>query len=114
VCTALAPPEVAALVTRSRLGPLSMASRVLLPQGPICVQVPRRSSRVPIVTPAFLRAAHDRGWPVHVWTIDDPFEMTALLDAGVDGIVSDRPSVLRQVLRDRARRSAAQRDDTTM
>jgi glycerophosphoryl diester phosphodiesterase len=49
-----------------------------------------------------------------VWTIDDPFEMDVLLQAGVDGIMTDRPSVLRQVMRDRARRSAPQRDDTTM
>jgi glycerophosphoryl diester phosphodiesterase len=114
VCTSLAPPEVAALVSRSRLGRLSVASGALLPDGPVCVQVPRRSSRVPIITPSFLRAAHDRGWPVHVLTIDDPFEMEGLLRSGVDGIITDRPSVLRQVLRDRVRRAAQQRDDTTM
>lgn len=105
VCTALAPPEVGALVTRSRLGRLSWASRFVLPDGPSCVQIPRRSSRLRLVTPTLVRLAHERGWQVHVWTIDDPAEMHGLLDLGIDGIMTDRPSVLRQVLDSRQRRN---------
>lgn len=103
VCTSLAPPEVAALVARTRLGRLSIASRFVLPSGPTCVQVPRRSMRLPVVTHAFIRQAHARDWPVHVWTVDDPSDMNSLLDMGVDGIITDRPSVLRQVLQSRSR-----------
>lgn len=101
VCTALAPPEVAALVARSRMGRLGVHSPFALPTGPVCVQVPPRSTRLPIVTPALLRLAHAHGWPVHVWTVDDPATMHSLLDLGVDGIMTDRPSVLRRVLEER-------------
>ena len=52
---------------------------------------------VPIVTPSFVRRAHAVGVPVHVWTIDDEAEMHRLLDLGVDGIMTDRPELLRSV-----------------
>ncbi len=63
-----------------------------------CAQVPRSMGRVRIVDEAFLHAAHERGMQVHVWTIDEPDEMHELLDLGVDGIMTDRPGVLRDVL----------------
>ena len=107
VCTSLAPQEVTALLSRSRLGPLSVGSRFVFPTGPTCVQVPARAAGVRIVTPAFLRQAARRGWPVHVWTVNDPSDMNRLLDAGVHGIITDRPSVLRQVLDTRARRNVS-------
>ena len=55
----------------------------------------------PIVDERFLRAAHRRGMPVHVWTVDDPNEMRRLLDLGVDGIMTDRPAELKSVLEER-------------
>ena len=57
--------------------------------------------RVPIVTPAFIATAHAAGLEVHVWTIDDPGEMRRLLALGVDGIMTDRPDLLRDVLIER-------------
>jgi glycerophosphoryl diester phosphodiesterase len=45
-----------------------------------------------------VEAAHARGAQVHVWTIDDEEEMEKLLDIGVDGLMTDRPSVLKKVL----------------
>ena len=45
--------------------------------------------------------AHSQDKQVHVWTIDDPDEMARLLDLGVDGIVTDRPDLLKDVMVDR-------------
>lgn len=63
-----------------------------------CLQVPVRYGRVTVVTGATVKAAHAAGRQVHVWTVNDAAQMTELLDLGVDGIVTDRADVLREVL----------------
>lgn len=83
------------------MGPSEVARLVLGVPGhsPACAaQVPHRARGVPVVTRRLIERAHRRGVQVHVWTIDDPVEMEALLDLGVDGLVTDRPTVLREVL----------------
>jgi glycerophosphoryl diester phosphodiesterase len=69
--------------------------------GPLAAQVPVQRGRVTVVDQRFVERVHRRGIQVHVWTIDDPEEMSRLLDLGVDGIMTDRPAVLRDVLNDR-------------
>jgi glycerophosphoryl diester phosphodiesterase len=64
-------------------------------------QVPPRYGDVEVVTESFVIAAHDAGIAVHVWTINERGEMARLLELGVDGIVSDRPSVLAGLLAER-------------
>jgi glycerophosphoryl diester phosphodiesterase len=66
-------------------------------QGADCVQVPRRRGPIPIVTARFVRAAHRAGLPVHVWTVDDESTMHDVLDLDVDGVMTDRPRLLRDV-----------------
>ena len=51
-----------------------------------------------LVDRRFVDEAHRRGLQVHVWTIDDRGDMEALLDLGVDGLMTDRPVVLKEVL----------------
>ncbi|MCC6007687.1 MAG: glycerophosphodiester phosphodiesterase [Rhodobacteraceae bacterium] len=69
--------------------------------GAPCLQVPERFRGIPVVTPRFVRAAHRAGAQVHVWTVDDPARMAALLEMGVDGLMTDRPRALRDLLRAR-------------
>lgn len=54
------------------------------------LQVPERFGWFRLVTTGFVRAAHDAGCEVHVWTINDTPTMMRLLELGVDGIVTDR------------------------
>ena len=63
------------------------------------LQVPREFGGIQVVTKQFVEAAHNQGLAVHVWTIDEREDMEALLNTGVDGIMTDRPSLLAQVLR---------------
>lgn len=65
------------------------------------LQIPRSYRLLPIVTGHTVSAFHDAGMDVHVWTVNDPVTMATLLDWGVDGIISDRPDVLRGVLENR-------------
>lgn len=62
------------------------------------LQVPWRSGDLVVVDEPFLDAARRLGLAVHVWTINDEAGMGELLDAGVDGIITDRPSVLVDLL----------------
>jgi glycerophosphoryl diester phosphodiesterase len=95
VCTALGPDDVRVLVGMARgdLAPQEFTAQ--------CAQVPPRVGDLTLVDAAFVDAAHACGVVVHVWTVDDPGEMRALLDIGVDGIMTDRPTVLKDVLTDR-------------
>ena len=56
---------------------------------------------VRIVTPARVQAVQRAGHQIQVWTVDDALQMHQLIDWRVDGIMTDRPDVLKQVLRER-------------
>ena len=62
------------------------------------IQVPPSFLGIELVTERFVEAAHALGLAVHVWTIDEPSEMARLCALDVDGIMTDRPSVLIGVL----------------
>ncbi len=89
----------------SSLGPAQVAilrAGVRPPWGGQAAQVPVKQGPVPIVDRRFVRSAHRRDLQVHVWTIDEPSEMRRLLDVGVDGLMTDRPAVLKDVLVERS------------
>jgi glycerophosphoryl diester phosphodiesterase len=56
-------------------------------------QVPECSGRLRIVSPRFIRYAHDASMKVQVWTVDDERDMKRLLEWGVDGLISNRPDL---------------------
>jgi glycerophosphoryl diester phosphodiesterase len=49
-------------------------------------------------TPETIRQMHDRGWKVWVWTVDDPARAVALVQAGADGIITNRPADIRRAV----------------
>lgn len=87
-------------VALARMLPLPVLTIAGRPRGQ-CLQVPARRGRFDVVTARFVRRAHALDQQVHVWTIDDADEMHRLLDLGVDGIMTDRTDILKDVLIER-------------
>ncbi|WP_026425574.1 glycerophosphodiester phosphodiesterase family protein [Actinokineospora inagensis] len=67
---------------------------------PLIAQVPVRQGPLRVVDRALVAAARRRDAEIHVWTIDEPEQMRELLDLGVDGLMTDRAQVLKDVLLD--------------
>ncbi|MCB5273054.1 putative glycerophosphoryl diester phosphodiesterase 1 [Arthrobacter sp. SO5] len=70
-------------------------------RGVQALQVPVSYGALTVVTPGLIRRAHRQGLQVHVWTVNEAAEMRRLLDLGVDGIVTDRADLLKEVLQER-------------
>lgn len=99
VVTSFSAQEVGEFVFRLRDGRLADYR----PAG-VALQVPPSFEGTAIVTAESVAAAHRLGLEVHVWTINDPGEMEALLDLGVDALMTDLPAVAAAVLRRRGAR----------
>jgi glycerophosphoryl diester phosphodiesterase len=61
-------------------------------------QVPETRSGLTVLTPRFVNAAHNRSMEVHAWTIDDVDDQARLIEMGLDGIITDRPDRLMELL----------------
>lgn len=94
VRTALGWRSLTALISASKAGLQPPAAVV---RGRFA-HVPVQLGRLPIHSASLVRRAHRLGVRVVVWTVDEPRLMHELLDMGVDGIITDRPDVLRTVL----------------
>lgn len=90
LCSSFGPAQISALRAGRRV-----------PGGGQIAQIPPRIGRFAVLTPRVLERAHRLGLQVHVWTIDDRAAMERLLDLGVDGIMTDRPQVLKDLLVER-------------
>jgi glycerophosphoryl diester phosphodiesterase len=56
-------------------------------------QVPEHNGMLRIVSPRFIRYAHEAAIKVQVWTVDDERDMRRLLEWGADGLISNRPDL---------------------
>jgi glycerophosphoryl diester phosphodiesterase len=100
--TSCSPRDALALRVRGWLDRAHLGrAGAVLPVPAELAQLPRRRGWVTVVDDSLVRAAHALGIEVHVWTVNDPDEMRALLDLGVDGLITDRPDLLRAVLVER-------------
>ncbi len=61
------------------------------------------------VSPGLIRSVHDAGKDIYVWTVNDPLQMSAMASMGVDGLITDRPAMAREVLRVRAEMGPGER-----
>ena len=93
VATAAGPSASVAMYAASRVGRS-------VNRGWDAYQLPRRL-RGGAVDAKLVDAVHEAGAHLHVWTVNEPEFMHDLLDLGVDGIVSDRPDLLNDVLEER-------------
>jgi glycerophosphoryl diester phosphodiesterase len=100
--------EMAELTAAAHLHSQAIIARALREVD--CVQIPAGPAKhgpehgefhVGIIDREMINIMHKLGKFVHVWTINDPNEMTRLLDLGVDGIVTNRPDLLKQILEER-------------
>jgi len=87
--------EMKAAVMASTLG-LSL----LLPRRADVFQIPYDHGGRIVATPHFVSLAHGAGKSVHVWTVNDEATMRHLIRIGVDGIITDAPSLLWKVARE--------------
>ena len=63
-----------------------------------CAQIPLKQWGVPVLTKKFIEIAKMQNKFVHVWTIDDKNQMFELIEFGVDGLMTDKPSVLKEAM----------------
>jgi len=62
-----------------------------------------------IANSRFVGRAHAAGKEVYVWTVNDKLNMSRIMSRGVDGVITDHPALARQVIKDRAELSSAER-----
>ncbi len=79
------------LLSRMRLGGLYTGLISAL-------QLPTKYYGCDLTHPSIINAAHDMGISVHYWTVNDPEEMKRLIELNVDGIITDRPDLLIEIV----------------
>jgi glycerophosphoryl diester phosphodiesterase len=99
-------PEVATSASRGEVTTFVLMGKVFL-SGLVLPQYesiqppfdPKESKNIPIMTERFIREAHAKNIAVEPWTVDDPELMQQYIEWGVDGIITDRPDLMVELLR---------------
>jgi glycerophosphoryl diester phosphodiesterase len=95
-------PEVATSSARQETTVFVLLSKVYLGRlySPAfySLQVPEESSDITVMTAQFVRAVHERNLKVEPWTINETEQMQQYIDWGVDGIITDRPDIMLEIL----------------
>lgn len=97
VATSASRSEVITFVLLSKIG----LSGLVSPQYQ-ALQVPFETSEtygIPLMTEAFIKAAHKKNLKVETWTLDDPQLMKRYMQWGIDGVDTDRPDLMMELLR---------------
>jgi glycerophosphoryl diester phosphodiesterase len=84
---------------RIRIGLLTDDKPVDLMMNAVAMRAYAINPHCDIVTADLCTAAHQRGLKVYTWTVDKESGMRALIEAGVDGIMTNYPERLRDILR---------------
>ena len=94
-------PDFLTSVTTAEVVPLLFRQKThTLPKAfkrKIIFQIPMAAGPVKVVTPAFVKAMHQRGAVVMVWTINDEETMRKLFEMGVDSVMTDDPALVIKV-----------------
>jgi len=93
VATSASPSEVSKFLALSKTGVAESYSPPMQ-----ALQVPEYIGSLQVVSKQFVEAAHKRNLKVHVWTINETADMQRLLELGVDGIMTDYPDRLLDLL----------------
>ncbi len=93
VATSASPSEVSFFLARYKLG----LSESYSPEMQV-LQIPEKLGSLQIVTEDYIKAAHERNLDVHVWTIDDIEDMKRLIGIKADGIMTNYPDRLLELL----------------
>lgn len=96
VATSYGQSEVLLRVILSKLNLFRFVSN-FLPRYPV-IQVPVSSGGITVVTKRFIKILHKRGVKIQVWTINEKEEMKKLYKMGVDGVMTDDPRLLLEVV----------------
>lgn len=94
VATSASPSEVSQFLLMAKTGIGASYSPPMQ-----ALQIPERAGSLQIVTKDFVETAHRLNLKVHVWTVNETEDMRRLLDVGVDGIMTDYPDRLLNLLK---------------